>query len=184
MYAACHNSAYLSQLAPLSGRRDKVTLVQGAGWNSEFHQFNLNVTQFPTVFRWSDLPAAGPSPKTLPTNGPATPKFRATPNNGGMSMPTGPRQQDVWSNVQMSPRGSYRGTDDTSSVTTDGFHAGIGLDNSETPEPSKKFEPRVPCIYFPKVNHALHALSRPLADINRAYAASETNAPSNTPRTA
>ena len=74
LYAACHDPAYLSQLVPFSGVRDKITLVQGAGWNSEFHQFNLNVTQFPTVFRWSELPVAAPTTK----GGPATlPKQKA-----------------------------------------------------------------------------------------------------------
>ncbi|KAI4658114.1 uncharacterized protein J4E79_007095 [Alternaria viburni] len=74
LYAACHDPAYLSQLVPFSGVRDKITLVQGAGWNSEFHQFNLNVTQFPTVFRWSELPVAVPTTK----GGPATlPKQKA-----------------------------------------------------------------------------------------------------------
>ncbi|KAI4677152.1 uncharacterized protein J4E88_006959 [Alternaria novae-zelandiae] len=74
LYAACHDPAYLSQLVPFSGVRDKITLVQGAGWNPEFHQFNLNVTQFPTVFRWSELPVAVPTTK----GGPATlPKQKA-----------------------------------------------------------------------------------------------------------
>jgi hypothetical protein len=63
IYAACHDPAYLSQLVPFSGVRDKITLVQGAGWNPEFHQFNLNVTQFPTIFRWSELPVTVPTTK-------------------------------------------------------------------------------------------------------------------------
>ncbi|KAI4607994.1 hypothetical protein J4E80_009391 [Alternaria sp. BMP 0032] len=70
LYAACHDPAYLSQLVPFSGVRDKITLVQGAGWNSEFHQFNLNVTQFPTVFRWSELPVTVPNPKGGPSTAP------------------------------------------------------------------------------------------------------------------
>jgi len=63
LFAGCHDSAYLSQLVPYSGIREKITLVQGAGWNPDFQQFNLNVTQFPTLFRWSGLPVAVPTNK-------------------------------------------------------------------------------------------------------------------------
>lgn len=183
IYAACYDSAYLSQLAPLSGRRGRITLVQGAGWNSEFHQFNLNVTQFPTVFRWSDLPTAVPHFKTAPIKGPAAPRPKVTPNKMAPSMPTGPHQRDMWSNDPMSSRGSYYATDDTSSVITDGFDAGTGIGSSElagTPKNQKQ----QPCKYFAKVYNVAHVLPLPLADIARAFAASETSAPSNTSRTA
>ncbi|RYN41530.1 hypothetical protein AA0112_g2417 [Alternaria arborescens] len=63
LYAACHDPAYLAQLSPFSGIRDKITLVQGAGWNSKFHEFDLDVTQFPTIFRWSEPSAATPASK-------------------------------------------------------------------------------------------------------------------------
>ncbi|CAN9082727.1 unnamed protein product [Alternaria alternata] len=63
LYAACHDPAYLAQLSPFSGIRDKITLVQGAGWNSKFHEFGLDVTQFPTIFRWSEPSAATPASK-------------------------------------------------------------------------------------------------------------------------
>ncbi|KAF1956895.1 hypothetical protein CC80DRAFT_534884 [Byssothecium circinans] len=66
LYAACHDSGYLSQLVPYSGHRSKITLVQGAGWNAEFHQFGLNVTQFPTIFRWSELASMPPSSTKMP----------------------------------------------------------------------------------------------------------------------
>ncbi|KAF2642823.1 hypothetical protein P280DRAFT_468135 [Massarina eburnea CBS 473.64] len=62
-FAACHDSGYYSQLVPYTGNRDKVTLVQGAGFNSDFHTFGLNVTQFPTLFRWSELASAPPNTK-------------------------------------------------------------------------------------------------------------------------
>ncbi|EDU41015.1 conserved hypothetical protein [Pyrenophora tritici-repentis Pt-1C-BFP] len=74
VFAGCHDSAYLSQLIPYSGVRDKITLVQGAGWNSEFQQFNLNITQFPTLFRWSGLPAVAPPSKAA---APAASKHKA-----------------------------------------------------------------------------------------------------------
>ncbi|KAG9187340.1 hypothetical protein G6011_05211 [Alternaria panax] len=70
LYAACHDLAYLSQLVPFSGLREKITLVQGARWNPEFHQFNLNVTQFPTIFRWSELSVAPPAEKFTATTAP------------------------------------------------------------------------------------------------------------------
>ncbi|PVI05055.1 hypothetical protein DM02DRAFT_610926 [Periconia macrospinosa] len=82
LYAACSDPSYLSQLVPYSGCRDKISLVQGADFNSAFHQFGLNVTQFPTIFRWSDLPTAGPSAK--PSH-PATERNDNTLNKGWAS---------------------------------------------------------------------------------------------------
>lgn len=54
LYAACVDSQYVSQLAPFHNMRNKITLVQAAAFNSDFRRFNLETTQFPTVFRWSD----------------------------------------------------------------------------------------------------------------------------------
>lgn len=45
----------------MAGARDKVTLVQASGWLSDYHQSKLNVTQFPTIFRWSKLRDTAPS---------------------------------------------------------------------------------------------------------------------------
>ncbi|KAL6702911.1 hypothetical protein ACN47E_000812 [Coniothyrium glycines] len=63
LFAACHDLAYRSSLMPYKGMLQKITLVQGAGWKPEFHNFDLNVTQFPTVFRWSELPPLTPGVK-------------------------------------------------------------------------------------------------------------------------
>ncbi|KAL1801577.1 hypothetical protein ACET3X_001919 [Alternaria dauci] len=76
LYAACHDAAYLSQLSPFSGIRDKITLVQGAGWNPKFHEFGLNVTQFPTIFRWSEVSIVAPASKGVT---PTAPKPKAIP---------------------------------------------------------------------------------------------------------
>ncbi|KAH9864118.1 hypothetical protein J1614_010052 [Plenodomus biglobosus] len=65
LFAACHNAAYLSQLVPFSGACEKITLVQGAGWNQEYDQFALGVTEFPTVFRWSEVPTTAPTNRTV-----------------------------------------------------------------------------------------------------------------------
>ncbi|KAF2874591.1 hypothetical protein BDV95DRAFT_487915 [Massariosphaeria phaeospora] len=76
LYAGCHDTSYLPQMVPYSGMTSKITLVQGAGFNSEFHQFSLNVTQFPTLFRWSELPSTARSVRlsisdtTEPTSSP------------------------------------------------------------------------------------------------------------------
>ncbi|KAH7562194.1 hypothetical protein BM1_01714 [Bipolaris maydis] len=67
LFAACNDPAYQSLLVSYNGARDKVTLVQGGKWHAEFHQFNLEVTQFPTVFSWSGISSVPP------TNKPATP---------------------------------------------------------------------------------------------------------------
>ncbi|KAF2116207.1 hypothetical protein BDV96DRAFT_573557 [Lophiotrema nucula] len=83
LYAACHDNSYLSLMVPYSGMRDKITLVQGAGFSNEYHQFNLNVTQFPTVFRWSGLPSTVPSSKSS-TAVPNTPTKKNTNNKSSL----------------------------------------------------------------------------------------------------
>ncbi|KAF1912690.1 hypothetical protein BDU57DRAFT_374837 [Ampelomyces quisqualis] len=119
LYAACHDKAYLSQLAPLSGLREKVTLVQGTGWNSEFHHFNLNVTQFPTVFRWLELPSTVPVVKLPQANGVAPTNAK----KAALQIPTGPRHTGLRSDEPTSSRSSLTGGDKASSVTN-GFDNG------------------------------------------------------------
>jgi hypothetical protein len=150
LYAACHDTAYLSQLVPLSGLREKVTLVQGAGWNSEFHQFNLNVTQFPTVFRWLDLPDPAPSTKAPVANGAATPKPKAVQKNGAPVVPTGPRHQEMWRSDSMSARSSVIDGDRPSSGMN-GFDSGSGTSfGSKAPGSQKSGQ--LPCKFFQKVS--------------------------------
>jgi hypothetical protein len=150
LYAACHDTAYLSQLVPLSGVREKVTLVQGAGWNPEFHQFNLNVTHFPTVFRWSDLPAAPPSIKSTYANGYNSPNSKAAQKKPSPAVPSGPRQHDARTNRSMSPRDSIAGSDRTSTTNGIGNGNGIALGNKATS--THKSSPQ-PCKYFQKVSY-------------------------------
>ncbi|KAH8725153.1 hypothetical protein GQ44DRAFT_826947 [Phaeosphaeriaceae sp. PMI808] len=149
LYAACHDSAYLSQLVPFGGLRNKITLVQGAGWNSEFHQFNLNVTQFPTVFRWSDLPNGAPSTKSTHTNGAILPKPKATQKKSLLGAPLGPRQYDTWQNGSMSPRGSIAEFDGTSSVATNGVDTANGMSFGNKAESSQKSSSQL-CKFFQK----------------------------------
>jgi hypothetical protein len=149
LYAACHDTAYLSQLVAFSGVRDRITLVQGAGWSPEFHQFNLNVTQFPTIFRWSGLPTTVPSTKAVHTNGNATPKLNATPKKIITNAPTAPRQCDTWASKIMSPRTSIAESD-AASVTTNDFDTNNGISLGTKPSSSHKPTPQ-PCKYFQKV---------------------------------
>ncbi|KAF1967128.1 hypothetical protein BU23DRAFT_543353 [Bimuria novae-zelandiae CBS 107.79] len=58
LFAACHDTNYLPQLVPYNGLQNKITLIQGAGFDTEFYQLGLTVAQFPTIFRWSKLVAA------------------------------------------------------------------------------------------------------------------------------
>jgi hypothetical protein len=146
LFAACHDSAYLSQLVPLSGIRDKVTLVQGAGWNSEF-QYNLNVTQFPTVFRWSELPTSVLSTKAAPTNGSVTPKPNAAPKKSVPNVPTGPRQNDPRANNVISSNSAVMESDGVP-IGTNGFNTS----NSVNPKTSGAHKSsQQPCKYFQKV---------------------------------
>jgi hypothetical protein len=149
LYAACHDTAYLSQLVAFSGGRDKVTLVQGAGWSPEFHQCNLNVTQFPTIFRWSELPTTVSNTKAVHTNGTATPKPNANPKKILTNAPTGPRQCETWAMKIMSPRSSIVESD-AASVTTNGFDTNNGISLNIKPSSSHKPTPQ-PCKYFQKV---------------------------------
>ncbi|CAO2656000.1 Nn.00g048030.m01.CDS01 [Neocucurbitaria sp. VM-36] len=148
LYAACHDSAYLSQLVPLSGERDKITLVQGAGWNPEFHQFNLNITQFPTVFRWSGLPTNVPNTSATANNGPTGPRPRAAQKATAPPRAQGPRLYENWQNGSISPGQSTTEPDWASSTDTNGF-GGNGVSLGTKPvKPSKSSQ--LPCKYFQK----------------------------------
>lgn len=150
LYAACHDSAYLSQLVPFSGVRDKITLVQGAGWDSEFHNFNLNITQFPTVFRWSDLPITVPSTKVAHANGNLTPKPKAVLKKTTQNTPSDSIQHDSWNNVPLSPRGSVHATEGAPSGPMNGFGANNGTSFGNKVAVPHKSSPQL-CKYFQKV---------------------------------
>jgi hypothetical protein len=164
VYAACHDTAYLSQLVPLSGVREKVTLVQGASWNPEFHQFNLNVTHFPTVFRWSDVPTAPPSIKSTYANGPVPLNLKGMQKKSSPVVPLGPRQSDAWAKRSLSPRGSITESDRASTTNGIGNGSGISLGNKAT---SSHKSSQQPCKYFQKVRfhestpHHSHVLTQP-----------------------
>jgi hypothetical protein len=149
LYAACHDTAYLSQLVPFNGVRDKVTLVQGAGWNAEFHKFNLYVTQFPTVFRWSDLPTAATNMKATLTNGSVPPKPKVAQKKVAQTTPLGPRHHDTLINGSMSPRGSVMESDGVS-PTTNGFDTSNGINFGSKASSSNKSSQQL-CKYFQKV---------------------------------
>jgi len=148
LLAACHDNAYLSQLVPFSGVRDKITLVQGAGWNSDFHHFNLNVTQFPTVFRWSELPATVPNTKTAQSNGNATPKPKLAQMKDIPVVSTGPRHSDSWRN---STPVSLRSSTIDSVAGTDGISASNGISFGSKPTGSYKPSSQL-CKFFQKVS--------------------------------
>jgi hypothetical protein len=157
IYAACHDTSHLSQLMASSVVYDKVTLVQGAGWQPEFHQLNLNVTQFPTIFRWSELPTAVPNTKAPHTNGTATLKPDLKPQKIAVNGPTGPRQSDTLASRFMSRRTSTIESD-VASVTTNGFDTNNGISLGIKPPGSHKPTPQ-PCKYFQKVRIYQHDAS-------------------------
>lgn len=155
LFAACHDPAYLSQLVPYSGAQDKVTLVQGAGWNSDFHQFNLNVTQFPTIFRWSEISANMHSNETTSTSESKTTSARhkETQNKSSSIVARGPRQYDNWGNHTPSP---LVDVNETSSTATSLY--GDNGNNGEKGFSTRKQTPQghnnvsqQPCKYFQKV---------------------------------
>jgi hypothetical protein len=150
LYAACHDSGYLSQLVPYTGHRDKITLVQGAGFNSDFHQFSLNVTQFPTIFRWSELSTVPPTKASV---------VNATERNGTPIKMKGPPKNAQNYNI-IQNESSWRnngansfGADNNTHIGSNGFSEAAGDDwtNSKT-------KPEAVCKYYQKVNisSALH----------------------------
>jgi hypothetical protein len=162
LYAACADPAYISQLVPFSGVRDKITLVQGAGWNADFHQFNLNVTQFPTVFRWSELPVAAPTNKAIT---PTAPKQKVTaaavqkPLQGILTPgPSTPRKDSWRRDASISVTDSAFG--DLSPTQTNGFTdhepERVGWENRSAYTQNAKSTHKetakgtVPCKYFEK----------------------------------
>ena len=139
--------------------------MQGAGWNSEFHQFNLNVTQFPTVFRWSDLSTAAPSTKATNTNGSTPSKAKAAQKKVAQPVQSGPRQYDLWASGSMSPRSSVIEGDGASSVATNGFATSNGINFGSKSANSNKSSQQL-CKYFQKVHvykgaHHGHLLTVP-----------------------
>ena len=177
LYAACHDASYLAPLVPYSGLRNKITLVQGAGFNSDFHQFGLPVTQFPTLFRWSELPTVAPTTKATSTD-----RTSSNPPKAGPSRPTtqahsSHARDNSWGN-------SAYGFDTTpganDSPTTYGQSDNNGWGKATDPS---KYQ-TVPCKYFQKVCLPLPLIPHPSlhpTNSTRASANSATNAHSNTP---
>lgn len=151
LYAACHDHSYLSQLVPFSGLRDKITLVQGAGWNPAFHQFNLNVTQFPTLFRWSGLPGSTPAAKAQPINGAAPAKQKAVQKPAPIPQSTHPSHlQDSWRSPKNNGTSTLFGNNDLSPTESNG--SGVMGSIWENMSISNPKESDQICKYFQKVN--------------------------------
>lgn len=60
------DASYIPQLVPYRSQQDKITLIQGASFESEFLPLNLTIAQFPTVFRSSDLGVTMSTNKSSP----------------------------------------------------------------------------------------------------------------------
>ena len=54
----------MPQLVSYIGQQNKITLVGGAGFDSEFYRLDLTIAQFPTIFRQLDLPTAPSTSKS------------------------------------------------------------------------------------------------------------------------
>ena len=160
LFAGCHDTSYLPQLVPFSGLRNKITLLQGAGFSSEFHQFSLNVHQFPTVFRWSELPSSTPPAKPQ-VNGNATPSKLAKTGRENAYSPGALRTDSRWNNSNSTPlydsESAFGGADHPSPMTGSSF-----ADTSTTlPWRSKTETPQLnspqknstaPCKYHQRVS--------------------------------
>jgi hypothetical protein len=134
--------------------REKITLVQAAGWKSDFHQFNLNITQFPTVFRWLELPTSTPSVKAPNANGTAPPKSKVAQKKPNLDAPSGPRQNEAWSNGAASAKSSVFGADRSSSGATNNYdnanNKNFGKKTTSSLTSSQQ-SAKQPCRFFQKV---------------------------------
>ncbi|KAJ4295403.1 hypothetical protein N0V90_007415 [Kalmusia sp. IMI 367209] len=106
LFAGCHDTSYLPQLVPYNGHQNKLTLVQGAGFETDFYQIGLNVAQFPTVFRWSELALS-----TSATKGPAAnttaqlASHSKVPTSAYYVSKQSPLELDSWRSNPISPDG-------------------------------------------------------------------------------
>ncbi|KAF2193391.1 hypothetical protein K469DRAFT_712146 [Zopfia rhizophila CBS 207.26] len=140
LFAACHDTSYLPLMVPYSGMKNKITLVKGAGFSPEFHQFSLKVTQFPDVFRHSDLHSASPSISSSDRNSSG---FKSL----GNSFAPGKQEQGRSKSI-LGEDGHFdttSGADEHAWGANNGFEDNL-RDMSETPKP----QGQVPCKYFQK----------------------------------
>ncbi|PYI09223.1 C-x8-C-x5-C-x3-H type zinc finger protein [Aspergillus sclerotiicarbonarius CBS 121057] len=71
-FAGCHDSGYSNLLTPYRGRTDRITLLKGAGFHSEYERLDLPVRELPAVFM--STPLGG--------NGSMMPNHTASVSNG------------------------------------------------------------------------------------------------------
>ncbi|KAH4232137.1 hypothetical protein HBI06_075850 [Parastagonospora nodorum] len=155
LYAACHDSAYLSQLVPHKGQTEKITLVQGTNWSPEFYQFNLTVTQFPTVFRWLSTPTIAPTAKAANGNGSVPSKAKSIQNKSIPHAPSEPRQNGAWGNGGSSSafENGHTSNDRASSVATSSHDTGYGKNfgsKATSSQQSSQQSSKQPCRFFQK----------------------------------
>ena len=148
LYAACHDSTYLSQLVPHKGQLEKITLVQGTNWNPEFYQLQLNVTQFPTVFRWLNTPSVTPAAKVANGNGSVPPKAKNAQTKS---------QNGAWGNGGSSSAfdNGYASNDRASSVATSSHDTGYGKNfgsKTASSQQSSQQSSKQPCRFFQKAS--------------------------------
>ncbi|PYH94405.1 C-x8-C-x5-C-x3-H type zinc finger protein [Aspergillus ellipticus CBS 707.79] len=58
-FAGCHDSGYSNLLTPYRGRTDRITLLKGASFHSEYERLDLPVRELPSVFMSTPLGANG-----------------------------------------------------------------------------------------------------------------------------
>lgn len=138
LYAACHDSSYLAGLVPYSGLMNKITLVQGADFDSGFHQSSLAITQFPTIFRWSRFPSSVSSSE------------RATPTTPYKSPKAVVALSRNWCNTTLGTDDQFlRGDEDVSGTDK------LGARNAFAAPPkmrAHKPTSQIPCRFFVKVS--------------------------------
>ncbi|KAL5422498.1 hypothetical protein PMIN04_004640 [Paraphaeosphaeria minitans] len=140
LFAACHDTSYIPQLVPYNGLQKKITLVQGAGFETDFYQLGLSVVQFPTIFRWSELAQATPT-----TKGSSTARTKSS-TKAPLPAPPAARSSAL-------DRGNWRHT----SVNADGISYdsnGVIVDipdfTADSSSANQGYKKTKPCNYFQK----------------------------------
>lgn len=144
------DTSYLPLLVPHEGLKNKVTLVQGAGFGTEFYQPGLTIAQFPTIFRWSDLATVQCTTKSSSITKPVATKGSMHASSPARDFPkTSALDRDNWRQKSDSVENISQGTNGLLIETAD-------YTSEALPTKFESNKKSRLCRYFQKVCSTLH----------------------------
>lgn len=129
---------------PYNNLHKKITLIQGAGFETDFYQLGLTIAQFPTLFRWSEL-AQAPATVKASSTARANPSIKAPPVAREGARVSAPDRDD-WRQVFVSTDGIFY---DSNGVIVD-----VPDFTASSPPAKQEQKKTKPCRYFQKVSKA------------------------------